>query len=262
MITDDGRDVEPGSGETGRVAVGGFQPIGYYKDEAKSAATFIMFDGKRYSVPGDFATVEADGSHHAPRPRLGVHQHRRREGVPRGGRGGAQDRTPPCADAVAVGMPDEKFGEAITAVVELAPGADARRGRRSSRHVKGKLAAYKAPKRVLAIDTIGRAPNGKVDYKRLKQLGRRRARHHGLRAGFDGGRRQGASVRSPAVKRAIDILGSGIGLLVARFHGPDRPAHPPRRGLPGAVPPDPPGHHGRPFTLVKFRAIRTNEVST
>jgi 3-oxocholest-4-en-26-oate---CoA ligase len=68
---------------------------------------------------------------------------------------------------VAVGLPDEKFGEAITAVVELAPGV---RFDESAivAHVKDKLAAYKAPKRVLAIDTIGRAPNGKVDYKRLK----------------------------------------------------------------------------------------------
>src|SRR3546814_10106460 len=62
VITDDGRSVEPGSGETGRVAVGGFQPVGYYKDPEKSAATFISFEGKRYSVPGDYATVEADGS--------------------------------------------------------------------------------------------------------------------------------------------------------------------------------------------------------
>jgi fatty-acyl-CoA synthase len=71
------------------------------------------------------------------------------------------------ADAVAVGLPDEKFGEAITAVVELASGTSLDEAG-IIEHVKGKLAAYKAPKRVLAIDTIGRAPNGKVDYKRLK----------------------------------------------------------------------------------------------
>src|SRR3546814_19956425 len=62
VITDDGRSVEPGSGETGRVAVGGFQPVGYYKDPEKSAAKFISFEGKRYSVPGAFATVAAAGS--------------------------------------------------------------------------------------------------------------------------------------------------------------------------------------------------------
>jgi fatty-acyl-CoA synthase len=70
-------------------------------------------------------------------------------------------------DAVAVGIPDEKFGEAITAVVELAPGSAFDESAIVA-HVKDKLAAYKAPKRVLAIDTIGRAPNGKVDYKRLR----------------------------------------------------------------------------------------------
>ena len=166
VITDDGRSVEPGSGETGRVAVGGFQPIGYYKDEAKSAATFIMFEGKRYSVPGDYAMVEADGS----LTLLG----RGSVCINTGGEKVFPEEVEEVlkthesvADAVAVGIPDEKFGEAITAVVELLPGADFDEGAIVI-HVKGKLAAYKAPKRVLSIDTIGRAPNGKVDYKRLK----------------------------------------------------------------------------------------------
>jgi acyl-CoA synthetase (AMP-forming)/AMP-acid ligase II len=166
VITDDGRAVEPGSGETGRVAVGGWQPIGYYKDEAKSAATFIMFDGKRYSVPGDYATVEADGS----LTLLG----RGSVCINTGGEKVYPEEVEEVlkthdavADAVAVGIPDDKFGEAITAVVELVPGARFDEGDIVV-HVKDKLAAYKAPKRVLPIDTIGRAPNGKVDYKRLK----------------------------------------------------------------------------------------------
>ena len=70
------------------------------------------------------------------------------------------------ADAVVVGVPDEKFGEAITAVVEPAPGAQVDEAALIA-HVKEHLAHYKAPKRVLTIDTIGRAPNGKVDYKRM-----------------------------------------------------------------------------------------------
>ena len=69
VFTDDGRRVEPGSGEMGMVAVGGFIPVGYYKDEAKSAATFRTFEGRRWSVPGDFATVNADGSLHLLGPR-------------------------------------------------------------------------------------------------------------------------------------------------------------------------------------------------
>ena len=123
VVDETGHDVKPGSGEIGRVAVGGFQPIGYYKDEAKSAATFLTIDGRRYSVPGDFAQVEADGS------------------ITLLGRGsvcintGGEKVFPEeveevlkthetVLDAVAVGVPDEKFGEAITAMVELVPGAD------------------------------------------------------------------------------------------------------------------------------------------
>ena len=166
VVDEDGRDVVPGSGEVGRVAVGGFQPIGYYKDPDKSAATFVTIGGKRDSVPGDFAQVEEDGS------------------ITLLGRGSVCINTggekvfpeeveevlklhPSISDAVAVGLPDEKFGEAITGVVELVPGADLDEADVIA-HVKGRLASYKAPKRVLPIDTIGRAPNGKVDYKRLK----------------------------------------------------------------------------------------------
>jgi len=166
VITDDGRAVEPGSGETGRVAVGGWQPIGYYKDDAKTAATFITFEGRRYSVPGDYATVEADGS----LTLLG----RGSVCINTGGEKVFPEEVEEAlklhdaiADAVAVGIPDDKFGEAITAVVELAPGAEIDEADVVG-HVKERLAAYKAPKRVLTIDTIGRAPNGKVDYKRLK----------------------------------------------------------------------------------------------
>jgi fatty-acyl-CoA synthase len=166
VVDEAGHDVTPGSGEIGRVAVGGFQPIGYYKDDAKTAATFLTIDGRRYSVPGDFAQVEADGS------------------ITLLGRGsvcintGGEKVFPEeveevlkthesVLDAVAVGVPDEKFGEAITAMVELVPGAELDEEAVIG-HVKSKLASYKAPKRVVVVPTIGRAANGKVDYKRLK----------------------------------------------------------------------------------------------
>jgi fatty-acyl-CoA synthase len=165
VFTDDLREVAPGSGEIGRVAVGGHQPIGYYKDPEKTAATFLEVAGKRFSIPGDFATVEADGT------------------ITLLGRGsvcintGGEKVFPEeveevlktheaVRDAVAVGVPDEKFGQAVTAVVELVPGLVLDE-RALIDHVKGKLAHYKAPKYVLSISTIGRAPNGKVDYKRL-----------------------------------------------------------------------------------------------
>ena len=165
VFTEDLREVVPGSGEIGRVAVGGHQPIGYYKDPEKTAATFLEVDGKRFSIPGDFATVEADGT------------------ITLLGRGsvcintGGEKVFPEeveevlktheaVRDAVAVGVRDEKFGQAVTAVVELVPGLVLDE-RALIDHVKGKLAHYKAPKYVLSISTIGRAPNGKVDYKRL-----------------------------------------------------------------------------------------------
>ena len=166
VITDDGADVEPGSGQIGRVAVRGFTPIGYYKDEAKSAATFVRIGDDTYSIPGDYAMVEADGS------------------LTLLGRGSVVINTagekvfpeeveevcklhPAVVDAVAVGIPDDKFGEAVTAVVELKPDTKLD-GDELVAHVKERLAAYKAPRNVVVIDTIGRAANGKVDYKRLK----------------------------------------------------------------------------------------------
>jgi 3-oxocholest-4-en-26-oate---CoA ligase len=166
VVTDDGRRVEPGSGEIGRVAVGGFQPVGYYKDPEKTAATFIEIDGMRYSCPGDYAQVEADGS----LTLLG----RGSVVINTGGEKVFPEEVeealkthPAVRDAVAVGIPDEKFGEVVAAVVEPADGATVDPAEVIA-HVRSKLAAYKAPKQVFVVPSIGRAPNGKVDYKRLK----------------------------------------------------------------------------------------------
>jgi fatty-acyl-CoA synthase len=166
VVTDDGRLVAPGTGEIGMVGVKGRTPLGYYKDPEKSAKTFRVIDGVRYSIPGDYATVEADGSLKL----LG----RGSVCINTGGEKVYPEEVeealkthPSIRDAVAVGVPDEKWGEAITAMVELHDGVSLDEAGVVA-HVKSRLAAYKAPKRVLAVDTIGRAPNGKVDYKRLK----------------------------------------------------------------------------------------------
>ena len=166
VIADDGHEVQPGSGEIGRVAVRGFTPVGYYKDPEKSAATFVEIDGQTYSIPGDYAMVEADGA----LTLLG----RGSVCINTGGEKVFPEEVeeslklhPSIHDAVAVGLPDEKFGEIIVAVVEPMPDASVDEADVIA-HVKGRLASYKAPKRVVPIDTIGRAANGKVDYKRLK----------------------------------------------------------------------------------------------
>jgi 3-oxocholest-4-en-26-oate---CoA ligase len=166
VIGDDGLDVVPGSGQTGRVAVKGHTPIGYYKDPEKSAATFVVIDGETYSIPGDYAQVEADGT----LTLLG----RGSVVINTGGEKVYPEEVeeilkehPSVADAVAVGVPDDKFGEAIAAVVQAQPGEELNETELIA-WVKSRLASFKAPKHVVPIDTIGRAPNGKVDYKRLK----------------------------------------------------------------------------------------------
>jgi acyl-CoA synthetase (AMP-forming)/AMP-acid ligase II len=158
------KDVAPGSGEVGVLALGGRNPVGYYKDPDKSASTFKEIDSIRYSVPGDFATVDADGT------------------ITLLGRGSVVINTggekvfpeeveevlklhPAVADAVAVAIPDERFGQAVAAAVELRPRASATEAELIE-HVRGRLAAFKAPKRIHFVETIGRSPAGKVDYAR------------------------------------------------------------------------------------------------
>jgi 3-oxocholest-4-en-26-oate---CoA ligase len=168
VLTDDGREVVPGSGERGRVALRGRTPIGYYKDPEKSASTFVTFEGVRWSIPGDHAEVEADGTIRL----LG----RGSQCINTGGEKVYPEEVeealklhPSVADAAVIGLPDERFGEAITALVESGVDADFDEGELIA-HVKQHLAAYKAPKRVLQVATIGRAANGKLDYVYLKSI--------------------------------------------------------------------------------------------
>jgi acyl-CoA synthetase (AMP-forming)/AMP-acid ligase II len=167
VIDDEGRDIEPGSGQIGVLALGGRIPVGYYKDETKSAATFRVIDGNRYSVPGDYAEIRTDGSIHL----LG----RGSVCINTGGEKVYPEEVeevvktvPGVLDAVVVGIPNERFGEEIVAVVQLSPStADGSVAADTViEHVKDRLASYKAPRRVHFVETIGRSPSGKVDYAR------------------------------------------------------------------------------------------------
>jgi fatty-acyl-CoA synthase len=159
-----GKDVAPGSGEVGVLAIGGRNPLGYYKDPDKSSSTFKDIDGTRYSIPGDFATVDTDGAINL----LG----RGSVVINTGGEKVFPEEVeevlkvhPAVADAVAVGIPDDRFGQVVAAAVELRPNASATEAELVE-HVRGHLAAFKAPKRVHFVETIGRSPAGKVDYAR------------------------------------------------------------------------------------------------
>ena len=166
VLRDDGGEVEPGSGDVGMLAVGGHIPTGYYKDPSKSEATFRVVAGRRWSIPGDYATVEADGT------------------VTLLGRGSvcinsggekiypeeveeAVKHHPSVADCLVVGVPDDRFGEAVTAVVARADGEtlDEATLAASLEH----LARYKRPRHLVLVSAIVRGPNGKADYKWAKQ---------------------------------------------------------------------------------------------
>ena len=172
VFTEDHREVAPGSGERGFIARRGPIPLGYYKDPEKTAKTFPTIDGVRYSIPGDWCTVETDGT------------------LTLLGRGSACINTAGekvypeeveealkthsgVEDALVVGVPDERWGTSVTAVVEPSgPGAFDEAVLRE--HVLQQLAGYKVPKRVVETEKMFRAPNGKADYKG--------ARAHALKA--------------------------------------------------------------------------------
>jgi len=166
VFTEDGRRVEPGSGERGLVAVTGFLPVGYYKDAEKTAKTFKTMEGGRWSVPGDWAEVNTDGTLKL----LG----RGSVCINTGGEKVFPEEVeealkthPVVRDAVVVGLPDARFGERICAVVEI-DGSTQPTLAELSEHVRATLAGYKAPRDLVLVESIGRAPNGKVDYKAVK----------------------------------------------------------------------------------------------
>jgi acyl-CoA synthetase (AMP-forming)/AMP-acid ligase II len=169
VLDDDGRRVEPGSGTVGRLARRGHIPLGYYKDEEKTAATFVTdADGVRWVVPGDSATIEADGTLHL----LG----RGSVCINTGGEKvypeeveAALKAHPDVFDAVVVGVPDERLVERIAAIVT--PRGDARPALETLQaFCRTTLAGYKVPRQLELTDDIPRTPVGKPDYRWAKRL--------------------------------------------------------------------------------------------
>jgi acyl-CoA synthetase (AMP-forming)/AMP-acid ligase II len=170
VIADDGTLCEPGDGRVGMLANSGQIPLGYYKDEAKTAATFPVINGVRYAIPGDMATLEADGSIVVfGRGSVSINSGGEKifpEEVEK-----ALKRHPSVFDATVVGTPNERFGSQVTAVVELRPEfANVPPSLAELQdHCRLHLAGYKVPRAVVLVDATVRSPSGKPDYRWAKE---------------------------------------------------------------------------------------------
>jgi acyl-CoA synthetase (AMP-forming)/AMP-acid ligase II len=166
-VLDENLQVAP-PGVVGKLARRGRIPVGYYKDPEKTAATFPVVDGVRWSVPGDHARIDDDGM------------------ITLLGRGSVSINTggekvypeeveaalkghPDVFDAVVVGVRDERWGERVVALVQPRPGAEPGFEDLDA-HVRVHVAGYKAPRQVLLVDHIVRSPSGKPDYRWGKAL--------------------------------------------------------------------------------------------
>ncbi len=168
VVTDDGDVVLPGDDRVGMLGVGGPIPLGYYKDAEKTAATFRTVAGRRYSIPGDYATVDPDGT------------------IRLLGRGSACINTggekvypeevelalrahPDVFDCVVVGVPDTRWGEMVVALVQPVDSVTLDLTQLAA-HCKATLAGYKVPKQFVVVDSLQRSPAGKADYKLLRSV--------------------------------------------------------------------------------------------
>jgi 3-oxocholest-4-en-26-oate---CoA ligase len=175
VLDDELNPLEPGTGVVGRLARGGNIPLGYYNDPEKTAATFVTdAQGRRWSIPGDYALLEADGRITL----LG----RGSVSINSGGEKiypeeveGALKSHPDVYDVLVVGVADERWGERVCALLQPRPGhvpdLDALR-----EHCRTRIAGYKIPRQLLLVDEVPRLPNGKPDYRSAKEQAQMRAR--------------------------------------------------------------------------------------
>ena len=172
VVDEHGTDVPPGG--SGRLAVTGFLPLGYFGDPAKTAETFLEIEGRRYVVAGDWAEVDVDGSIRL----LG----RGSSCINTGGEKVYPEEVEEVLksaegvlDAGVVGLPDDRLGEVVTAVVQLEPGFPDTPSQLGE-FVRARLAGYKVPRHYVIVEAIPRGPNGKIDHSGLKEQARRALR--------------------------------------------------------------------------------------
>jgi 3-oxocholest-4-en-26-oate---CoA ligase len=163
VLGDDLKPIRPGSGDVGRVAQRGNVPLGYYKDAKKTADSFVTIDGERFVLLGDMATVEADGTI-AVLGRGAVCINTGGEKVYPEEVEAVLKAHPAVYDAVVAGVPDERFGSRVAAVVQLRAGVSAPSEDDLIAHCRAHVAGYKAPRSVVVVPEIRRSPSGKADY--------------------------------------------------------------------------------------------------
>ncbi len=166
VLSDDGKEVEPGSDTMGKIGTSGLVPDGYFKDEKKSAETFKEINGVRYSFPGDYATINADGTINL----LGrgsncintagekVYPEEVEEAI---------KKHPNVYDCLVVGLQDDKYGQRVVAIASLEENSALEEGELID-FTREQLSGYKLPKQILFVEEVMRAPNGKANYKWAK----------------------------------------------------------------------------------------------
>jgi acyl-CoA synthetase (AMP-forming)/AMP-acid ligase II len=169
VLDENHRPVEPGSGVKGLLARSGRIPLGYYRDEEKTARTFVHdADGKRWVIPGDFATVDADG--------MITLFGRGSVSINSGGEKifpeeveAALKSHPAVFDAIVVGVPDDRFGQRVAAVVAPREGQTPTL-EELAEHARTKIAGYKVPRELHLVEAVTRSPSGKADYRWAKSV--------------------------------------------------------------------------------------------
>ena len=170
VLDEDLRPLSPGDGRIGRLARTGRMPLGYYKDEAKTAATFLVDpDGVRWSVPGDLASVEEDGT-------ITVHG-RGSASINSGGEKifpeeveAAVKTHPHVFDAIVVGIPDERFGERVAVALRPKAEVGTLTLEELQEHCRALIAGYKIPREMILIEEVPLTAAGKPDTKAAKAL--------------------------------------------------------------------------------------------
>jgi acyl-CoA synthetase (AMP-forming)/AMP-acid ligase II len=169
VLDDDLRPLEPGTGVVGRLARKGNVPLEYYKDPKKTAETFVTSpDGIRYVMPGDAATLEADGSITLLGRGSGCINSGGEKIFPEEVESAVKSH-PEIYDAIVVGVPDERWGSRVAAVAQ-ARGETRPSLEEIQKHCRGHIAGYKVPRELHWVDHVERSPSGKPDYRWAKSV--------------------------------------------------------------------------------------------